>query len=132
MIVDNARGFIDGLPNAETKAVQARTQDRKRSYEQPAQKPQDMVCYNCGSKDHFYRECPKRSNYTGSPQHQDIGQQYRNAPKGAGKGAPKGQSPKKGEKGAKGSGKRGKDGNKNQNSKGKGKKQGRPGARAAQ
>ena len=91
-----------------------------------------MVCYNCGSKDHLYRECPnpRRQNY-GQP-YPDPVQQQRYSPKGAGKGVPKGPQQPKNEKDAKGKGKRGKDDAKNQNPKGKGgKRQGRPGAKAA-
>ena len=118
MIVDNARGFIDGVPNADVKAVQPRYQDRKRAYEPPALRNQDMVCYNCGSKDHLYREYPKRQNY--AQQYQDpVQQPQRYVPKGAGRGAPKGQQQPKGNKGGKGKGKRGKDDAKNQNPKGK-------------
>ena len=89
-----------------------------------------MVSYNCGSKDHLYRECPKRQNYV--PQYQDTGQQQRYVPKGTGKGASKGPPLRKGEKGGKGQGKKGKEETKNQSPKGKGKRQNRPGARAAQ
>ena len=88
---------------------------------------------NCGSKDHLYRECPnpKRQNY--GQQYQDPAPQQRFVPKGAGRGAPKGQPQPKGDKGGKGKGKKGKDDAKNEYPKGKGgKKQGRPGAKAAQ
>ena len=94
-----------------------------------------MVCYNCGSKEHLYRECPhpKKQNY--APQYPDPGQQQgRYSPKGAGRGAPKGQQqPHKGDKDGKGKGKKGKDDAKNPNHKGKGgKRQAKPGAKAAQ
>ena len=91
-----------------------------------------MTCFNCGGKDHFWRECPKKSNSNAPPPYQDTGRQYKAAPKRTGKGAPKGPPPKKGERGAKGSGKRSKEGSKNQTSKGKGKRPPPPGARAAQ
>ena len=86
---------------------------------------------NCGSKDHWYRDCPhpKRPNHT--PQNQNLGSPQRKVPKGAGRDAPKAPPPAKGDKGGKGKGKKGKDDAKNQNPKGQGKRQGRPGARAA-
>merc|ERR1711867_283038 len=135
MIVDHSRPYADGAPNADVKAVQPRQYDRRRQYEQPAQRREDMECYNCGSKDHLYRECPqpKKQNYV--PQYPDPGQQpARYPPKGAGKGAPKGQQQQhKGDKDGKGKGKKGKDDAKNPNYKGKGgKRQAKPGARAAQ
>ena len=67
------------------------------------------------------------------PYQDPVQQPQRYSPKGAGRGAPKGQHQPKGEKDAKGKGKRGKDDAKNQSPKGKGgKRQGRPGAKAAQ
>ena len=134
MIVDNARGYVDGIPNADVKVVQQRQYDRRKPYEQQAQRREDMVCYNCGSKDHLYRECPnpRRQNYV-QPYQDPVQQPQRYSPKGAGRGAPKGQHQPKGEKDGKGKGKRGKDDAKNQSPKGKGgKRQGRPGAKAAQ
>ena len=90
-----------------------------------------MVCYNCGSKDHWYRECPhpKRSNYP--QQHQEPGSPQRQVPRSAVRGAPKALPSRKGDKGGKGKGQKGKDDAKNQNPKGQGKRQGRPGARQA-
>ena len=132
MIVDNARGFIDALPNADVKAVQPRYQDRKRTYDQAAVRNQDFACYGCGSKEHLFKECPKRQailqHY--AQQYQNPRQQQPYVPKGPGKGVPMGQPLRKGDKGGKGKGKKGKDDAKNQSPKGKGKKQGRPGAKA--
>ena len=133
MIVDNARGFVDGSPNPETKAAQARPQERKRGYEQTGQKPQEMTCFNCGSKDHFWRECPKKSNSNTPPPNQETGQPYKAGPKRTGKGVPKGPPPKRGERGAKGSGRRSKEGPKNETPKSRPKRPPTPpGARAAQ
>ena len=133
MIVDNARGFVDGSPNPETKAAQARPQDRKRGYEQTGQKPQEMTCFNCGAKDHFWRECPKKSNSNTPPPNQETGQPYKAGPKRTGKGVPKRPPPKRGERGAKGSGRRTKEGPKNETPKSRPKRPPTPpGARAAQ
>ncbi len=37
MIMDHSRGYVDGAPNADIKAVQQRPYDRRRQYEPPAQ-----------------------------------------------------------------------------------------------
>ena len=51
-----------------------------------------------------------RDSYNPQPPYQNTGQQYKNAPKPSGKGAPKGPPPRRGEKGTKTSGKRGRPG----------------------
>ena len=69
-----------------------------------------MVCYNCGSKEHLYRECPipRKQNY-GQPYPDPAQQPQRYPPKGAGKGAPKGPQQPKGDKDPKGKGKIGRE-----------------------
>ena len=134
MIVDHSRVYVDGVLNADVKAVQQRQYDRRRPYEPPAQRREDMVCYNCGSKDHLIRECPHPRKQNHAPQYQDpVQQPGRYSPKGAGRGVPKGQQQYKGDKDGKGKGKKGKADAKKPSPKGKGgKRQAKPGAKAAQ
>ena len=132
MIVENARSFVDAPSSADAKALPSRNKDRKKPYEQAAVKNQtDIACFGCGSKDHWFKDCPHRQVIQ-----QQVSQHYQNPPpqqnlpnKNQGKFQPKGQPQKKGDKG-KGKGKKGKDDAKNQAQKGKGKGRVRPGARA--
>ena len=132
MIVENARSFVDAPSAADAKALQSRNKDRKKPYEQAAVRNQtDFACFGCGSKDHWFKDCPHRQAIQ-----QQVAQQYQNQPqqqnlpnKNQGKVQPKAQPQKKGDKG-KGKGKKGKDDAKNQAQKGKGRARVRPGARA--
>ena len=127
MIVDNARKFVDAPLNADVKAVQPKYPNRKRTYEQAAIRNQDYACYECGSQEHLVKDCPKKQGQL--QQYQNQGQQQQYLPKNPGKGLPKGQPQRKGDKG-KGKGKKGKDEAKNQTPKGKGRRRVRPRAKA--
>ena len=61
MIAEYARGFVDASSNAEAKAIQQRTKDRKRFPDQSGVRNSgEMECFGCGSKDHVLKDGLKK------------------------------------------------------------------------
>ena len=60
MITDNARVYVDGNPVADVRAVQQRPYDSRQKRKSPDQQDADarQRCHKCGSKDHWWRDCP--------------------------------------------------------------------------
>ena len=133
MIVENARNFLDVSPSADIKALQSRIKDRKRTYEQTVSNNQgDLSCFNCGSKDHWFKDCPQKPVIQRQvPQHnQGSSSQQISPSKTQGKVQPRTRSQQKGK--GKGKGKKVKDDARTRTQKGKGKGRLRPGANAVE
>ena len=138
MITDNARVYVDGKLEAEVRAVQQRPYDSRKRLKASDQQDADarQRCHKCGSKDHWWRDCPSTRVIPkpGQPSRsfeRPLPQRHLSKP--SGNVAPEGQGQIRAEKGGKGSGKKGKSEIKRKtDGKGKGKRQVRPGVRAAQ
>ena len=139
MITEHARMYVEISPNAEkneAKMLQQRQQrKRPQGYYQADASPPVNRCYQCGSKDHWVKDCPhlpraapmanNRQPYKVPPR-----QEYQRPPaKPSANMAPEGRPQQKVDKNGKGKGK----GKKNDAKvKGAERRQPRPGARAAQ
>ena len=60
MITDNARVYVDGKLEADVRAVQQRPYDSRKRSKASDQQDADprQRCHKCGSKDHWWRDCP--------------------------------------------------------------------------
>ena len=133
MIVENARNCLDVSPSADVKALQSRIKDRKRMYEQTVSRNQgDLSCFNCGSKDHWFKDCPQKPVVQRQvpQQNQGSSSQQSSPSKTQGKVQPRTLSQQKGK--GKGKGKKVKDDARTRTQKGKGKGRVRPGANAVE
>ena len=133
MIVENAWNFLDVPPSADIKALQSIIKDKKRMNEQTVLKNQgDWSCFNCGSKDHWFKDCPQKPvvQRQAPQQNQGSSSQQSLPSKTQGKVQPRTLSQQKGK--GKGKGKKVKDDARTRTQKGKGKGKLRPGANAVE
>ena len=103
MIVENARSFLDAPSSADAKALQSRGKDRKRPQDQAGTKNSaDYACFGCGSKEHWFKDCPHRQaiQQQATQQNQSPPQQstfpYKNQSSSKAQPKAQAQSPKKG------------------------------------
>ena len=113
MITDNARVYVDGKLEADVRAVQQRPYDSRKRSKASDQQDADarQRCHKCGSKDHWWRDCPSTRVIPkpGQPSRsfeRPLPQRHLSKP--SGNAAPEGQGQIRAEKGGKSSGKKGK------------------------
>ena len=133
MIVENARSFLDVPLSADAKALQSRTKDRKKTFDQSALRNQgDCSRFGCGSEDHWFKDCPQKPVVQRQVPQQNQGSSSQQSlpSKTQGKVQPRTLSQQKGK--GKGKGKKVKDDARTRTQKGKGKGRFRPGANAVE
>ena len=130
MILENGRRFLDVPPEDLPTAKKSDAKNKGKPQEQVGGRSnQDDACFQCGSKDHWIRDCPHRQQQQSSPQTSGTKKKVTFQPK-PGTAIRSSLKPKNSPKGTKGQSKgKGKDATKKLGQKTKGKRRNKPSAK---